>query len=318
MNELLKKLFEAEVLTEESKAQLEEAFKVQLSEAVEAAKKEAAEATRTELVEQWLTERDALVEAIDSKLNEFLREEMEELYQQISEFRDLEAEFAQKEVDLRGQLAEQLQTDLAELINKIDSFLDTRIASEMEELKEDIDHVRTIQFGKEIFEAFGQVYKKRFVDEDSIESQLRESQAKLDETNKKLDESKKQARQLDRKIKMESVLKPLGGRQREAMEILLRKVATENLEEGYKTFIGRVVKEAVSEGKDNQSEQETKVLAEGESGLEKKVSQGTVAVKTGDNVQQLEEQRLAESAQVQETRATSSIVNRYRQLAGQD
>jgi hypothetical protein len=56
---------------------------------------------------------------------------------------------------------------------------------------------------------------------------------------------------------MENVLSPLVGRQREVMEAILRTVPTEQLEEGYKTFIGRVIRES------EDSEKEGKVLAEG-------------------------------------------------------
>jgi len=317
MDELLKKLFEAEVLTADTKAELEQAFKKQISEAVELAKKEAADSTKAELTEQWLTERDALVEAIDSKINEFLAEEMKELKNDIEDYRDLKAEFADKAVELKAELAEELKIDLAELVDKLDAFLEIRINSEMEELREDIDHVRKIEFGREVFEAFGDMYKKRFIEEGSIEAQLREAQAKLIESKKQLDEKAKEARLLGRKIKLESVLKPLSGRQREAMEILLKNVATENLEEGYKTFIGRVVKEAVTEGKEDQSEKEKKVLAEGKSNLKQEVNEGKVVLRDGNNNQQLREEQVArdEDARSQST-VNEGLAARYQRLAG--
>ena len=49
MNELLQKLLEAEVLTDETKTELEEAFKSQLDEAITAAKEDAAADVRAEL-----------------------------------------------------------------------------------------------------------------------------------------------------------------------------------------------------------------------------------------------------------------------------
>ena len=43
-----------------------------------------------ELNEQWIAERDTLIEALDSKVSEFLSEELAELHTDIDSFRDLE------------------------------------------------------------------------------------------------------------------------------------------------------------------------------------------------------------------------------------
>lgn len=317
MDELLKSLLSKEVLSEDVKKELEEAFKKQIDEAVEAARKEAAEAAATEtkaqLTEQWITERDSLVEAIDTKINEYLEEEISELKKDISDFRDLEAEYAAKQVEYKQQLAEQLQKDLGELVDKLDSFLEVRLTSEFEELKEDMEEVRKLEFGRELYEAFAQVWTKRFVDEDSVEAQLRQVSEELAATKQKITEGAKQKEALERKIKFNEVLKPLAGRPREVMEMLLQNVATSDLESGYKTFLPRVVKEAtITEGKDG-SEKEDKVLAED---LSNKVQTGDVTLKTGDKVEQLrEEEQLAEEGKKDAVKS-ASLIEQFRRLGG--
>jgi len=72
MDELLQQLLEAEVLSEETKKELETAMTGKLGEAVELAKSEAAADVRAELTEQWIQERDTLIEAIDSKVDDYL------------------------------------------------------------------------------------------------------------------------------------------------------------------------------------------------------------------------------------------------------
>jgi hypothetical protein len=82
---------------------------------------------------------------------------------------------------------------------------------------------------------------------------------------------------------MNDILSPLSGRPREVMEAILRNVDTENLEQGYKTFIGRVLREASDDnaGGTKTQQKEDKVLAEGEKKDKKDVLKEGVAV-TGD------------------------------------
>lgn len=318
MDELLKKLLSSEVLTEETKKELEEAFKKQINEAVESAKKDATEKVKTELTEQWVSERDALVEAIDTKVNEFLTQEIKELKDDISSFRDLEAEYAKKLVDEKTTLAETLQKDMGELIEKINSFMEVRLSAEFDELKEDISEVRKVEFGRKVFESFVEQYKTHFVDPDSAEAKLRETEEKLSEAKKVADTSAKKVAGYERQFKMESVLKPLGGKQREVMEMLLKNVATEQLDEGYKTFIGRVVSATNTDEKDGDTtEKETPVLAEDQSASSKEVKgdKKTVA-KTGDDETLLAEQAHADEADSKEDAPDSEFVKKMRKLAG--
>lgn len=256
MEELLQKLLEADVLSEETKKELEEAFKGQLDEAIEAAKKDTAADVRADLTEQWVSERDALIEAVDSKVGEFLQAELEELKEDIERFRDLEAEQAEKLVEAKAAMADELKADLVELVEKIDAFLEVRLAAELEELREDIEEQRKNTFGRKVFEAFAQEYIEGYADEESAELSLREAQERLGDAEEALAESERKRAELERQIKMEEVLAPLSGRSKDIMEAILAKVDTAQLDEAYKVFIGRVLKEA-------DSEKEGKVLAEG-------------------------------------------------------
>ena len=80
MDELLKKLLEAEVLTEETRAELHGAFQKQLDEAMASARAEATATVTAELNEQWINDREILIEALDSKVTEALTAELAELH----------------------------------------------------------------------------------------------------------------------------------------------------------------------------------------------------------------------------------------------
>lgn len=262
MDELLQKLLEAEVLSEETKKELQSAFQAKLNEAIQQAKDAAAADVRAELTEQFFAERDSLIEAVDTKVGEFLEAELEELKEDIERYRDLEAEYAEKLVEAKAAMADELKNDLAELVDMLDTFLEHRLSAELEELREDISEVRKAEFGRKMFEAFVDEYVNNYADEYTAEASLREAQAQVAELSKKLEEAERARAALERAAKLESVLSPLAGRQREVMEAILKNVQTDKLEEAYKTFIGRVVRESTEVA---ESEKEDKVLAEGTS-----------------------------------------------------
>jgi len=298
MDELLQKLLEAQILSEETKKELEGAFKAKLDEAIAAAKDDAAVAVRAELTEQFVSERDALVEAVDAKVAEFLETELTELKEDIERFRDLEAEYAEKLVEAKATMADDLKKDLTELVEKLDTFLEIRLAEELEELREDVAEVRKVEFGRKVFEAFAQEYIDSYADEDSAASTLRAVEEKAKKLEESLAEVAAAKADLERKIKLENVLEPLAGRQREVMEAILKNVATDKLEEAYKTFIGRVIRESTEVAG---SEKEGKVLAEGASKEDKKAAKASLTEKvkeavvaTGDNEEIVQESAMSD------------------------
>ena len=209
MNELLQKLLEAEVLSEETKTELESAFETKLNEAIEAAKKDAAATVRADLTEQWITERDQLVEAIDSKVSDFLSTEMTELKEDIESFRDLELEYAEKIVEAKASMSDELKTDMTDLVEKIDSFLEIRLNAEIQELHEDIAEVRKNQFGRKIFEAYADEFMADYSDDDSSENTLRETTERLEDVEAQLLESTETLADMTRQLKLDEVLAPL-------------------------------------------------------------------------------------------------------------
>lgn len=290
MDELLESLLEAEVLNDETADRLRGAFKVQIDEAIESAKEDAAATVRAELTEQWVQERDVLVEAVDTKVTDFIAAELEELKADIENFRDLEVEAADKLVEARAAMAAELKGDLVELVEKIDSFLEIRLTAELEELKEDIQEVRKVEVGRRIIEAFQHEVMDLFASDDDAEATLAETKRRLADAEEALEEAETKRSAIERTVKMDEVLSPLEGRTRDVMEAILKTVDTDQLEEGYKTFIGRVVKETAEDN----SEKEDKVLAEGAEVETDVVAES--AVVTGDDDARLVEEAAAPRA----------------------
>lgn len=310
MNELLQKLLASEVLTEDTRKELETAFKTKIDEEVKKARDEATVSVTAELNEKWVTERDTLIEALDAQVSKALTEELSELKEDIERFRDLEAEYAEKLVEAKGEMATQLKKDMETLVERLDTFLEVRLAKEIEELKEDIEAERQKRFGRKVFEAFVEEYKQFAATDDSVEGKLNETEQRLADTLAALEAAEKKNAKMERAAKMETVLKPLSGRSREVMEAILKSVDTTMLEEGYKTYIGRVLKETVAEPatETKPTEKEDKVLAEGKSD---KAVKGNVV--TGDDTQQITE---TEALDKPVSKISDEDRNKLRKLAG--
>lgn len=308
MDELLKKLLESEVLTEETKTEIkteiEAALKKQLDEAIESARAD----VTAELSEQWVADREKLINAIDAKLEESLKEELAELMKDIENFRDLEAEFAENLVEAKHEMEKQAEKDMVELIEKLDTFMEIRLTAEVNELKEDFEAAKKARFGQSVFEAFVDEFRKHYAGDDTVERRLTEAERQLEDTTKALHKAERRAAEMSRQMTMGEVLSPLSGRTREVMEAILKNVETSMLKEAYQTYIGRVLKEtAVNES----SEKENPVLAEGN---EEPAIAGVI--KNGDDRVLLSEQYIHEETKDTKQTITENDKQYLRRLAG--
>lgn len=293
MEEVLQKLLEADVLSADTKIELEEAFNSKIETAITEAKELATAETKVELAEQWNTERDSLIEAIDNKVTEFLNSEMTELREDINRFRDLEVEYATKLTEAKSQMGDELKGDLSDLVEKVDTFLEIRLNSELEELREDIQVQKENVFGRKIFEAIAEEFQENYASDGNLAETLSETKLRLSDTSNALKEAETKLNSIEREQKLSETLSPLSGKNREVMEAILKNVTTDQLDEGYKTFIGRVLKEnkeektIIKEDKEENKEIKKRKLTENT-----KIVTGKVA----DDVSSDDKPQLSESA----------------------
>lgn len=306
MDELLKKLLAADILTESTKVELEAAFRTKLDEAIQDAKTAAQVQVTAELNEQWISERETLIDALDVKVTEALSSELDELKHDINSFRDLEVEYGEKLVEAKVEMANVLKRDLANLIEQMDAFFEVRLTAELNELREDMAIVKRNEFGKKIFEAFIDEFKSHYAEDDSIEHKLSEAELRLEDALTALEESEKKSARLQRSIKMEKVLTPLSGRSKEVMEAILKNVDTSLIEDAYSTYIGRVLKETSEPEKTTNLTESTKT---------KKEVKGTA--KTGnDNERLITESLIAAQDKKGNSTISNAEIARYQAIAG--
>lgn len=243
MDEILNKLLQSELLSEETKAEITQQWAASVDAFKTQVREEVSMEVRSELAEQWISERDELIGKVDTFVAEALTKELSELKGDIERFRDLEAEYAEKLVEEKHKLAGEVATELDALVDKIDAFFEMRLTAEIDELKEDLEIVKQNEFGRRMFEAFASEYAKNYVDEDAVQSKLSVAEQKLADVEKALAESEEKIAKMLRESKMEQILSPLTGKKREQMAMILKNVDTNRLEESYKFFIGRILKE---------------------------------------------------------------------------
>lgn len=292
MNEVLEKILSSELLTEEVKAELATTLETVISEQVDTRVAEKTEELVVEYAARYAQDREALVEALDTKVEEMLQEQLSELADDIAAFRDLEVEYEVKLAEAKVALAEDVEKDMQELVERLDTFLELRLTEEMTELQESIEEVRKNNLGRKIFEAFKSEIEQ-YTNADNgaaeLESKLSEAEARLAAVDQQLNEARKELAEAARKDKLEQVLSTLHGRPREIMEAILTAVPTEKLEESFEKFIGRVLHESAQNSEKESAEPavEAPVLAEGETVVPESVVEDSVVVITGNDVEEV-------------------------------
>jgi hypothetical protein len=247
MDEILKKLLESDVLSEETKAELQEQFKSAVDTFLSEERAKLEQQITAQLTEEFVTAQEQLTEALDVKIDAFLAAEFDELKEDINKFRDLEVEYAEKLVEEKEILASQLNEELDQLVDKLDAFLEVRLDEEFAELKEDIAEVKKLEFGRRIFEAMESEFRKhRVSDTSKLESELAEVKEQLDDAKRRIGSMQRERVAEARNSKMEELLSPLSGTAKEQMKIILSNVATEKLDEAYKVYLTRVLKESTA------------------------------------------------------------------------
>lgn len=268
--EIIQKLLENELLSESTRAEISEhwqafeaTYKQELRESVQAE-------VRAELAESWVSERDQLIHKLDGFLSEALTGELSELQADIERFRDHETAQAGKIVEMRKSMAVQVAEEMDSLVDKLDTFLEQRIESEFAELREDLEIAKQNDFGRKIFEAYESMYTKGFVHAGSVQAKLNVAESKLASVRRQLKSAEAEKTRIIRESKMSSVLSSLTGAAREQMSFILKNVPTEKLDESYKAFLPRVLRES--------AEPAPAVITES--------AKPTTALKTGDAVTQ--------------------------------
>lgn len=279
MNELLEKLLKSELLNDESKKELSEAFTKHFEKFSEDQRKKIEKEVKLELTKKYVEDKAALVEAMDTKMDILVEKEFVELRDDIERFRNLEAEYAKKLVESRKEMANAVKQDMSTILEALDAYVEKRLCAEFNELRESIDEVKKEKHGRKILEAIGSEYQKMYPGKSNdVEKELRAKRKQLQQVSESLREAREALNNEQRNKKMKDLIGNLSGSTKEVMEAILSNVPTDKLDEVYGNYIGRVLTEATNRKANKVSEKDDNVLAENK-GATKKI-EGKVV--TGD------------------------------------
>jgi hypothetical protein len=277
--EVLKKLFESEVLTDDTKVSIKEAFDQIVTEAREEATASVTQELTEKFAREYVADRDTLIESVDQLVTEALTKHVTEHKADIESFRDLEAESAASLVEAKEELSQTVKGDFKMLIEKIDSFLDIVIAEEFEEIKADLVESQRNALGAKMFEGFRSEFEQFYVQQTGIAGQLEKLTSALQESQAENAALKKSLNESQRANTLTTILSSLGGKPKQVMETILATVSTDKLQETYDRFIDRVITESANISTkvgSKETEKEVQVLSES------KVDPRKLELMTGD------------------------------------
>ncbi len=245
----LKKLFESELLNDETKTVIQEAFTASVAAQVEEAKAEMQQEFEEKVADVTKMSMDMVEEAIG--------DEVEAIAQELAEARTLDVKYAARLTQFKEDYAVKQEALLSEMV-------DERIAAELEELKEDIEMARRHKFSQRMFESFREAFETNFGQEEAsgenLEEQLREAREELAKR--------------DRADKIDSLLEGLTGTTRMVAETLLEGVATDKLDGRFESIKGLLIEGSAPK-------EEGEVVTEGAEGAE--APKGTVVVEGAEH-----------------------------------
>jgi hypothetical protein len=205
---------------------------------------------------EFQSDRQKVAENFE-KLEQFM---VHALAKEIKEFAVDKRDLAETKVKLVREAKSRFDVIKKQFIQRsakiVESAVATKLASEIKQLKEDIDSARTNSFGRRIFEAFAQEYSSSYLNEKSETSKLLKiinkkdvelAEAKTALTQKEtIVESKErelrvQKDLIERKTVMSEMLAPLSADKREIMKDLLESVKTSKLNEAFEKYLPAVM-----------------------------------------------------------------------------
>ena len=200
-----------------------------------------------------------------SKLQGFVNESLKN---EISEFAEDKADLARAKVALvtegKAKIAETRKQFIAKSAKLVEATVKSTLRNELKQLKTDIAEAKENNFGRKIFEAFATEFSATHLNERAevkkLINQLGKMEQQLVEANQiaeqavneaalKDKEIKKINESVERKAKLDELLKPLSREKAVVMKELLESVPTARLSDAFKKYLKPVMEGAATPAK---------------------------------------------------------------------
>jgi hypothetical protein len=192
-----------------------------------------------------------------SKLEQFV---VHALAREINEFATDKQDLAETKVKLVREARAKFESIKSDFIKRgarvVETAVKKTLASEIKQLKEDIDSARNNDFGRKIYEAFAQEFAGSYLNEKSETSKLlkiiQKKEQELSEAKQVIAEKTNLVESKDREVRvtrdlmerknvMAELLSPLDASKREIMQELLESVQTKKLADAFDKYLPAVM-----------------------------------------------------------------------------
>lgn len=213
-------------------------------------------ALRKRVIENYRKRVKELREENRANLEKFSRFISEELSREVHEFKEDKKSLLEAKARFLKESKQQLSKAKRVFVKRAASLLESKIEDllrkEIKQFRSDIDRIRENNFGRKIFEAFGQEFMNSYLAEGT---KIKRALKKMKVLERRLNESEENARRaqalleseraraqkaellLERNRKLENLLKPLSGEKRKLMESMLEGVPLKNLENAFQRYL---------------------------------------------------------------------------------
>lgn len=230
MEEILARLLNNNLLTEDSRKEISESVRTYITDYEVKTKAELLE----QLSESIIAERNEFAESVEQKFKTVIAAQLQNLNEEISNFRDLEFEYKTKLANEKIKLTEAFEAEKRELASAIASQLDEAINQSFNELHTDLRAVRELGFGRKLFEAFKNEYTESYLDQDGLKNTLDELRAERDALRSQVVTLESHRKEIKREQLIAECLGKTRGNTREQLKIILEN--TDNAEHIIPTF----------------------------------------------------------------------------------
>jgi len=193
------------------------------------------------------------------KLEKFV---ISNLAEEINEFHKDKKDVIETKVKLVSEAKDQLDNLKKKFIEKSSKLVKEAVTGslkdELTQLKEDIKQARENNFGRKLFETFAAEYSTSYLNENQemkdLEAVIVKKDKQLQEATEKSEASATEVKAqkakiekinegIERKSKLNELMKPLGNKQAEVMNSLLESVATDKIQSAYDKYLPAVLKD---------------------------------------------------------------------------
>ena len=193
------------------------------------------------------------------KLEKFV---IENLASEITEFHKDKKDVVETKVRLVSEAKDQLDTLKKKFVEKSSKLVKEAVTGtlrdELTQLKEDIKQARENNFGRKLFETFAAEYSTSYLNENQemkdLEAVIVDKDKQLKEATEKSEASATEVEAqkarigrinegIERKEKLNELMKPLANKQVEVMQSLLESVATDKIQSAYDKYLPAVLKD---------------------------------------------------------------------------